>query len=140
MAEIMDCQEIEHQGLLKIIAKLFNNEIRAKTLLGKVKFPKDEIPNFDSASSFWQNICEEIENGLIPGGPTVLLRAASDIYAHNEHLAQWRQTASTPENRNHPTVIISVSGFEDSIELFEIARRIASARHIPGEVSLELVR
>ncbi len=136
----MRCQDLDQKGILDEIANIFNNEKQARMLLGKMGFPKNRIPDFDVALDFWHEICAEIENGLLRKGPSVIITTAADLYPYNNVFSSLRNNNSTPVNRNHPTVIISVSGFEDSIELLEMARRIASARHIPGEVGLGLVR
>ncbi|MEK8017605.1 MAG: effector-associated domain EAD1-containing protein, partial [Candidatus Parabeggiatoa sp.] len=80
----MNCQETVVQQGLQEIAKVFYNERKARALLAKAQMPIAQVPRFDGTPiEFWESVCEEIEHGLVGGGPERLLSSAADIYPYN---------------------------------------------------------
>ena len=152
------CSELERQGALEEVANVFDNEKQARALLGKIGFPKNRIPNFGMPLDFWQDVCSEMEKGLTPEGPCSIITAASDTYPHNtvfERIIRDNSESETdgpdgqsalslpssPQtaDRNQSTVIISVTGFEDPIEILDASRELASTLEVSGNVDLGLV-
>ncbi|OAD23568.1 hypothetical protein THIOM_000595, partial [Candidatus Thiomargarita nelsonii] len=127
------CSDLDNKEILQELSKRYNDEPRARNLLGKIRFPREHIPEFNSSDSFWRVICNNIERGRIKGGPYVLFAAAADDFPYNSHFIQWRNQSSAPENRNTPHVVISVTGHNEPLELLNLAQNMATnVLGIPG--------
>lgn len=86
-------RDLDEQGILAEVAKLFNTAEKANGLLGQVGLDRDRRPIFESFSSalgFWRTSCELLEDGALAGGLAKLLIAAEKLFPDNSVLASWR--------------------------------------------------
>jgi hypothetical protein len=84
-------EQLEQFGIIKELAKVFNEEDRATQVLSAVSFPIDEMPPFDSVDSwgFWSSVCHEIESGLISSDLDTFLGIVAHRYQYNTVFSPW---------------------------------------------------
>ncbi|MCP4459042.1 MAG: trypsin-like peptidase domain-containing protein [Cytophagales bacterium] len=83
-------QELD-ETILKELSRLINTPQKAKSILRNIGFPKEEIPVFSKPYDFWQDVLEEIENGIIEDGFNKLFSAVVERYPHNKTFSKWRK-------------------------------------------------
>ena len=91
--------QLRKDGLLDVLADLFDEEGQAGMLLDNVEYPTSRRPSFRAGDplSFWRSVTNEIGKGIIPGGLEGLLQAAASHYPHNEQLKAWASGAAQGE-------------------------------------------
>ncbi len=92
---------LRDEGLLDELARVFDSEATAKSLLETAGIPSERVQPFGQTSplGFWEAVCREVEKGLIDGGFPALLRASAEIYPHNDAFRRglWLLTSSPLE-------------------------------------------
>ena len=59
--------------LISLVKELYYEEKAARSLLMKIEYPRDRIPTFHSADTFWLDLILQVENGIIQDGVHKLL-------------------------------------------------------------------
>ncbi|HLX08023.1 MAG TPA: effector-associated domain EAD1-containing protein [Thermoanaerobaculia bacterium] len=127
----LSVQEFESNGLIGVVASIFNQENAAIGLLERIGFPRDLIPNFTAAGNprnFWRSVAIEIEHGRTRGGLEALLGAVADDYPYNPELAPYRAAESKPGERHTGGATVVIIGDYDLHWLIDRARNLAAAR------------
>ncbi|NEO75341.1 CHAT domain-containing protein [Moorena sp. SIO4G3] len=84
----MNLQEFIKNGILNQLAASFKEEEMAEFLLNSIDFPEHMRPIFPTGGrtlGYWQKICKEIQNGVLPTGNNLqpLVDAAMVLYPNN---------------------------------------------------------
>ena len=73
--------------LVDALAAIFNKPDLADILLRAIDYPVAHRPIFQNQPIFfWQAVCRELENGILPGGLAKLFAAAMRMRPHHEEL------------------------------------------------------
>ncbi|MGK7875972.1 MAG: CHAT domain-containing protein [Xenococcaceae cyanobacterium] len=85
---VMNLQEFIKNGILNQLAASFKEEVMADLLLDSIDFPEHMRPMFPTQGKtlgYWQEICKQIQNGVLPKGNNLqlLVDAAVTIYPAN---------------------------------------------------------
>ncbi|WP_329266829.1 effector-associated domain EAD1-containing protein [Streptomyces sp. NBC_01451] len=67
-------------GELQGLAQRYNEPRKARQLLGRAGYPKDRVPEFMDASSFWYEINQEIDSGVMTDGRDRILASDGALY------------------------------------------------------------
>ncbi|MFE9685837.1 effector-associated domain EAD1-containing protein [Streptomyces sp. NPDC006285] len=62
-------------GELQALAQRYHESRKARQLLGRAGYPRDRVPDFTDASSFWYEVNQEVESGVMADGRDRILRA-----------------------------------------------------------------
>ncbi len=81
----LTCKEMRDAGYLAELASVFSTAASAYGLLDEAGVPQTRIQPFGQLTpiEFWEDVCRQLEKGLIQGGPSVLLAAAVKAYPYN---------------------------------------------------------
>ena len=81
----LTCRQMDDAGYLAELASVFSTAASAYSLLEQAGVPRDRVQPFGQLTpiEFWEEVCRQLEKGLIPGGPSVLLEAAVKAYPYN---------------------------------------------------------
>lgn len=74
--------------LIELFADLYDDEDRARTALFTSGYPKSFLPKFTVARSFWQQVIQRLEQGVVIDGLRDLLAVAVTDFPANEGLRQ----------------------------------------------------
>ncbi len=91
----MNLKDLIKNGILNQLAISFNDEDMAYLLLNMIDFPghmRPIFPNKGKILGYWQGICRQIENGVVPSGNDLqsLVDAAADIFPANPIFQKYR--------------------------------------------------
>jgi hypothetical protein len=84
----MNLQDLTRNGILNELVSSFNNQDMANLLLDTVDFPGHLRPVFPQSGTllgYWQGICRQIQNGVLPSGNDLqlIVDGAAKIYPTN---------------------------------------------------------
>lgn len=65
------------RGLLALMQDIYHTEPQARTVLMSIGYPKEAIPRFESADTFWPQVISSLE-GKVTRGTIELLKATAD--------------------------------------------------------------
>ncbi|WP_159024521.1 effector-associated domain EAD1-containing protein [Streptomyces scabiei] len=82
-------------GELQALAERYHESRKARLLLGRAGYPKERVPEFTDASSFWYEINQEIESGVMTDG-------RDRILAEDEARYPARPIGSYPGSGQNP--------------------------------------
>jgi hypothetical protein len=71
----MNLQEFIKNGILNELVAIFRNQEMAELLLDSIEFPehlRPIFPNQGRTLGYWQEICKQIQNGVLPAGNYLL--------------------------------------------------------------------
>ncbi|GGV29430.1 effector-associated domain EAD1-containing protein [Streptomyces sp. PDY-4] len=68
---------------LQALAQRYYESRKARQLLGRAGYPRDRVPEFTDASSFWYEVNQEIESGVMADGRGSILTADETQYPAN---------------------------------------------------------
>ncbi|MCP4655165.1 MAG: AAA family ATPase [bacterium] len=107
--------ELEKAGYIDELAKVFDSEATAHSVLDAIEFPRQRRPVFTSSSSlvFWHQVVVEIERGLIAEGLERLLAAATRFYPHNPIFNRWAITDLKTGNGFNPLEVARAKNVAD---------------------------
>ncbi len=154
-------KDLIKNGILNEFAALFHDRTTANILLDLVDFPAGRRPQFPDNSStlgYWREICQEIINGILPGGTDIqaLINEAADTYPSNPIFSQYRSerteenldnlqqpspsTPDTQQTKNNNLFNILIQGRDDADNILRSATRfIAPEQNIlPRNIRLRL--
>lgn len=131
----LDMEGLRNAELLNELARVFGNRALAYTVLGRIGFPQELMPDFGIPMGFWLEVCNAVADGLTPGGLPALLSAAADVFPYNARFAPWREERSKPGSRPDTGSSILITGPFDVPTIMARARVTAQAQHL-GEVEL----
>ncbi|AFZ01311.1 effector-associated domain EAD1-containing protein [Calothrix sp. PCC 6303] len=92
---IKNLQFLIKNKILQEFATTCNNQENADMLLDTIDFPghlRPMFPQTGTALGYWQSICRQIQNGVLPGGNDLqlLVDAAAEIFPANSIFQQYR--------------------------------------------------
>src|SRR5262245_25107205 len=124
MKKTLSYADIINNKILNELAGTFSGT-NSRILLASVGYTRS-IPNTSDPLEFWDNICHEIEIGAIEGGFERLLEAASQRFPSNSVFKTFAPQSDVTQlpDRNNNTVSIVISGWNDPVNLLEVARRL----------------
>lgn len=93
--DTMNLKDLIKNGILNQLAISFNDEDIADMLLNTIDFPGHMRPIFPSKGKmlgYWQEICQQIQNGVLTGGNDLqlLVDEAADIFPANPIFQKYR--------------------------------------------------
>lgn len=91
----MQLRDLIKNGILNQLAISFNNKDMADLLLNTIEFPGQMRPIFPTQGTtlgYWQEICQQIQNGVISSGNDLqlIVDAAADIFTTNTVFQKYR--------------------------------------------------
>lgn len=78
------------------LARTFSKQDSAIRLARAAGFPKERLPVFRTSQSFWDQVVDEAENGVLKGGLSALVSKAAETYPNNEAFSPFALDESTP--------------------------------------------
>ncbi|MDJ0841556.1 MAG: ubiquitin-conjugating enzyme E2 [Acidobacteriota bacterium] len=123
-------RKMDDTGLVDELARLLECGRQARTVLYRLDYPEDRIPNTTNAGDFWHTVCREIDKGIIKRDLGELLTIVADIYPGNELMKEWRKPRSKQGERAGPS--ITIPGVEDVQATFLLAREVADEMAFEG--------
>lgn len=84
-------QEMQESGLLDALVDSFDKEEPSRTLLVSIKYPRGQIPTFQTASEFWRMVCQDIDDGEFRDGFGLwfLCKEARRLKPKNKKINDW---------------------------------------------------
>lgn len=82
--------DLESMGILIELAKLFNDNNKARNLLAKINFPRENIPQFETSIRFWRVVCQDIEDGIALIDFHMLLNNIATLYPYNPVFSKYK--------------------------------------------------
>ncbi len=151
-------KDLIKNGILNEFAALFHDQTTANILLDLVDFPAGRRPQFPDSDNFlgyWRQICQEIINGILPGGTDIqaLMNEAADTYPSNEVFSRYRSdrteevldpeqqtsssTSETQQTNNNNLFNILIRGRDDATNILASVGVIAPGQNIlPENITL----
>lgn len=100
--------------LVDELARVFDNEARARLLARRAGHPPGFAPRFDIPLTFWDLVVRDFVNGLAPGGVVALADAAAVLYPDNPIFTRYRTSIESTsnsrflsENETDPVVVLA---------------------------------
>lgn len=148
----MNAQQFVANGLVDLLAKLFQSEMNVQILLVAIGYPIEAIPRYpedvSSRLRFWLEVAQAIEDGagstVISRDLQVLVDAAWRIYPRNADLlkfAGYQRSVELSDSESEGTGAtyrgLSIEGCDDIPSLLASARRHATGLGIdPNSVNV----
>lgn len=82
--------------LLRELARIYSIEARALSFLRLIQFPRELIPVWGNALSFWAQIFEELSHGVMSAPYKRLINQAARAYSSNLVLAELQRRYQAP--------------------------------------------
>ena len=98
-AEMCTCRELREQGLLQVLEEAFGDGDTARGLAVMAGIPLEALSEFTYAGRFWQELCEQLERGVVEDGVRRLFHAAANFYPHNERIRRFNESHPLPQEQ-----------------------------------------
>jgi ubiquitin-protein ligase len=125
----LTAKQIENDGILDELVKLYDNSVSAGTILGKAGVKEASFATFGTPTQkdWWRKVLQKLEFGL--GGDnslSKLLQGAADEYIGNKKLKPYRSKNTEPDSRNNVggNLTIGIDGSHTPNEVLQILDKV----------------
>jgi Effector-associated domain 1 len=88
------------RGIADVLAKVSHGSKGARLIAKRAGFPREYIPEFETAITFWSEIVEEANHGRV--SLRALVEEAARQFPHNQELLKFKKALNTAQTPDRP--------------------------------------